>query len=432
MAGMFKRLLLVAAVSFTVGQILVFGIRFAQGRNIFPSLEAHRKADHIEDVLKIVSDNYVQEVDASFDKLSDAALKGMLRSLDPHSDYMSERDFRELHAETSQEFGGIGVQIEMQSGRLTVVAPIAGTPGEKAGLLRGDLIVRIDGQAVAGRSMNDCLDLLRGRPGSSVTLGVDRPRSGEAFERSIVREIIMVDNVRDVRMLTEEIGYVRIIQFGERTGDEFIGALDTLAAEGMKGLVLDLRDNPGGLLDAAVEVAQPFFSRGELIVYTEGRDRGSRQEIASKNRKGRRVLPVAVLINAGSASASEIVAGALKDTKRAVVVGETSFGKGSVQTIMPLRNNDAVRLTTALYYTPGGETIHGKGVSPHIPVTLSTEDDRKLTIQRNRLEGLSEAEFEEQFGFAPIPDRQLGAALDALRGLILSEAILETDLKATG
>ncbi|MEZ5275879.1 MAG: S41 family peptidase [Opitutaceae bacterium] len=421
---MFKRLLLVAAVSFAVGQILVFGIRFVQDRSVFPSWEAHRQADQIEDVLRIVSDNYVREVDASYEKLSDAALKGMLRSLDPHSEYMSEKEFRDLHAETSQEFGGIGVQIEMQAGHLTVVAPIAGTPGEKAGLLRGDQIVRIDDRAVSGLTMNDCLDLLRGRPGSAVELGIERPRSGESFDRRIVREIIMVDNVRDVRMLTESIGYVRIIQFGERTGDEFLDALRKLEGSGMKGLVIDLRDNPGGLLDAAVEVAQPFFDRGELIVYTEGRAPGSRMEIKSKNRQARRDLPVAVLVNSGSASASEIVAGALKDTKRAVVVGETSFGKGSVQTILPLRNNDAVRLTTALYFTPGGQTIHGKGVSPHIPVTLSTEDDRKLTIQRNRMEGLTEAEFEEQFGFAPIRDRQLGAALDALRGLILSEMIL--------
>jgi carboxyl-terminal processing protease len=415
---MFKRLLLVAAVSFTVGQILVFGIRLSQGQSLFPSFEANRRANHIEDVLRIVSDNYVREVDASYDKLSDAALDGMLRSLDPHSDYMSQREFRDLQAETSQEFGGIGVQIEMRDGNLTVVAPIAGTPGERSGMMRGDMIVRIDDRLVESISMDDCLNLLRGWPGSQVNLVISRPRTGETFEKNIIREVITVDNVQDVQMLTGLIGYVRIIQFGERTGDEFEEALEALEEDGMQGLIIDLRDNPGGLLDAAVDVAEPFFERGELIVYTEGRERNSREEIKSRNDHARMELPMAVLVNSGSASASEIVAGALKDTKRAVIVGETSFGKGSVQTILPLRNNDAVRLTTALYYTPSGETIHGNGVEPHIPVTLSAVDDRKLTIQRNRMDDLSEEEFVEQFGFDPIPDRQLGAAMDALRGLI--------------
>ncbi len=418
---MFKRLLLVAAVSFAVGQILVFGIRLSQGHSLFPSWEANRQAGHIEDVLRIVNENYVRELDAGYDQLSAAALKGMLRSLDPHSEYMSQKEFRDLQAETSQEFGGIGVQIEMRDNRLTVVAPIAGTPGERAGLMRGDLIVRIDDRGVEGLSMDDYLDLLRGRAGSSISLDILRPRTGETFERTIVREVIMIDNVHDVQMLTESIGYIRIIQFGERTGDEFQEALEKLEIDGMEALVVDLRNNPGGLLDAAVDVSQPFFDRGELIVYTEGREADSRQEIRSRNRGDRRDYPVAVLINSGSASASEIVAGALKDARRAVLVGETSFGKGSVQTILPLKNNDAVRLTTALYYTPGGQTINGKGVEPHIPVTLTVEDDRKLTIQRNRLDGVTEAEFEEQFGFAPIPDRQLGAALDALKGLLLSE-----------
>jgi len=429
---MFKRLLLVAAVSFAVGQILVFGVRLAQGRSLFPSFEASRQADHIEDVLRIVSDNYVREVDATYDRLTDAALSGMLRSLDPHSEYMSQKAFRDLQAETSQEFGGIGVEIEMRDGSLTVVAPIAGTPGERAGMMRGDLIVRIDDRLVESTAMSDCLDLLRGRPGSQVELAIVRPRTGEHLEKTIVREVITVDNVRDVRMVTEVIGYVRIIQFGERTGHEFAEALEDLEQEGMRALILDLRDNPGGLLDAAVDVAEPFFDRGELIVYTEGRDRNSRLEIRSKNGRSRRDFPMAVLVNSGSASASEIVAGALRDTRRAIIVGETSFGKGSVQTVLPLRNNDAVRLTTALYFTPGGETIHGKGVVPHIPVTLSTADDRKLTIQRNRRKLLSEEEFVEQFGFEPISDPQLGAALDALRGVILATETLRASRGAAG
>jgi carboxyl-terminal processing protease len=246
-----------------------------------------------------------------------------------------------------------------------------------------------------------------------------RPRTGETYERTITREVIKIESVEGARMLADGLGYVRLLQFGERTTRELREALESLEQQEMKGLVLDLRDNPGGLLDAAVDVCEMFFQRGELVVYTQGRTLDSREDILALSRVAPRAYPIAILINSGSASASEIVAGALSDTGRAVLVGETSFGKGSVQTVFPIRGTkDGIRLTTAYYYLPSGTRINGKGIAPDIAITLSVEEDRKLVIQRNRLPLMSDEDFAEQFEFEPIEDRQLAAAVDALRGVL--------------
>ncbi len=420
---MFKRLLLVAAAAFLLGQALVLGVQFVQGRGFLSSGEAGRSADQIGQVLRLINEHYVKEEDATYEKLSETALEGLLHSLDPHSEFLTARELQTFRADTRQAFGGIGVQIEMREKRLTVVAPIGGTPGARAGLMRGDQFLKVDDKKIEGLSLDVCLELLRGKPGSQVALTLFRPRSGETYERRITREIIKVQSVRDVRMLDEGIGYLRVLQFGERTGEEFLEALESLESQGMRALVLDLRDNPGGLLDAAVQVAQPFFAKGELITYTKGRREDSREDIRARPSQPRREYPVAVLINSGSASASEIVAGTLHDTGRAVLVGEKSFGKGSVQTILPLRGGEeALRLTTALYYLPSGTVINGRGLDPDIPITLTVEEDRRLGVQRNRLGLMSEEEFTEQFEFEPIEDRQLSAARDALRGVFAAEA----------
>ncbi|BET67561.1 hypothetical protein ASA1KI_24790 [Opitutales bacterium ASA1] len=422
---MFKRLLVVAAAAFLLGQALVLSVQFVQGRGLGAGGEAARKADRFKQVIQLIHEHYVKEDAAAYDKLSDTALESLLHSLDPHSDFLTAREFQNFRADTSQEFGGIGVQIEMRERRLTVVAPIDGTPGAKAGLMRGDQFVKVDDKDVIGLSLDACLDLLRGKPGSSVSITLFRPRTGETYERRVTREIIKVESVRDVRMLDDGIGYLRVLQFGERTGAEFLRGLEELEERGMKGLVLDLRDNPGGLLDAAVAVSQPFFRRGEVITYTQGRDERSRENINARMSGSPRTYPVAVLVNSGSASASEIVAGSLRDTGRAVLVGEKTFGKGSVQTILPLRGGtEAIRLTTALYYLPSGVVINGRGIEPDIPVTLTVEEERRLAVQRNRLGLMTEKEFAEQFEFEPIEDRQLSAARDALRAVILVETTL--------
>ncbi|TVR48428.1 MAG: S41 family peptidase [Puniceicoccaceae bacterium] len=417
---MIKRLLLVAVLSFVVGQFAVLGVRTLQARGFIGNQEAARKADQVRDVMRLIHDHYVEPIPSGYDSLTESALDGMISSLDPHSEYLSRRKFETLREETSQKFGGIGVQVEMRERILTVVTPIPGTPGEKAGLLRGDKIIRVDDRSTERLSMSDCIALLRGKPRTRVDLTIFRPATEETFSVTIVRQVIEVENVRHPRMLDDRIGYIRILQFGERTPDEFLAALESLESQGMQALILDVRNNPGGLLDSAIGVAEPFFSRGEQIVYTQGRDPASRKDIVARSRAQARDLPIAVLINSGSASAAEIVAGALRDTHRAVLIGERTFGKGSVQTIMPLRNGEALRLTTAFYYTPGGAVIDGEGVPPHIELALSFDEERKLFIQNSRLGVMSEVDFVQDFGFEPIPDRQLLAAIDALEAMLFT------------
>jgi carboxyl-terminal processing protease len=413
-----KRVFVVAACAFLLGQALVVGMQWMSGRAFLPPTSSGRKAEAFQEVLSLVNSHYVREGDAGYDKLTKTALESMLRSLDPHSEYLAADEFRNFRVETSQQFGGIGVQIEMRDRRLTVVVPIGGSPGERAGLLRGDQIIAVDGRNIEGFALDECLGILRGPPGTPVALTVFRPRTGETLEKQVERDVIRVESVRDARMVAPGVGYVRVVQFGERTGAEFLDALVALEREGLTSLIIDLRDNPGGLLDAARAVADPFFEKDDLILYTQGRGKDTREDIRARGRTGARRYPLAVLINPGSASASEIVAGALRDTGRAVIVGEKSFGKGSVQTILQLPGGEeAIRLTTALYYLPSGMVINGRGIEPHIPVTLTPDEDRKLAIQRNRLSIMNAEEFEEQFEFAPIEDRQLTTAVDALKGV---------------
>ncbi len=416
---MFKRLLAITGLACGFAGALLLVVQLTPALRSMLGGEAGRQASDYEQVLRLIHDQYVRADGTSYEQLTDQALEGLVHSLDPHSEYMVPSEYHEFREETSGEFGGIGVQIEMRDKHLTVVAPIAGTPGDRAGLLRGDQFLKVDDHDLAGLSIDECLTLLRGKPGSEVHVAVSRPRTGEVLEKTITREIIRVESVKDVHMINDQIGYVRLLQFGERTGEEFVAGLQSLESKGMKALVLDLRDNPGGLLDVAVQVAEPFFKPDELVVYTQGRKPESREDSRAHPTAPQRTYPIALLVNSGSASASEIVAGALRDTHRAVLVGEKTFGKGSVQTIFSLRRGGpAVRLTTALYYTPSGDVIHGKGIEPNIPVTLSAEEDRKLAIERNRLPLMTPAEFREQFEFDPIEDRQLSTAVDALRGVL--------------
>jgi carboxyl-terminal processing protease len=308
----------------------------------------------------------------------------------------------------------------MRKGTVVVIAPIAGSPGERAGILRGDEIIRVDGKPIEkGTSMDRVIDRLRGKPGTLVTVGFNRPGASKTFDLTLKRELIKQDSVRDVRVLPGRTGYIQITEFSDHTGEQFIDALNSLLKQGIASLVIDLRGNPGGLLDAAVEVAEPFFAKDELIVYTQGRKKGDREEYRAREDDPPLTIPVAVLINAGSASAAEIVTGALKDTGRAIIVGERSFGKGSVQSIFKLKNGEGMRLTTAKYYTPSGVSIHQKGITPQVEVVMSADEDSKLRLQRLRSDVTDPADFKERFGFSPIEDRQLDAAVDVLRGVNL-------------
>lgn len=416
--GMFKRILILVA-GVALGFALTIGsARLALAWGWFGDRDLDRSTDYFRDVLKLVNENYVDPKAASHDQLVKLAIHGMVESLDPHSEFLEARAYTDLEEELSGDFSGIGVQVEVRHGRVVVIAPIADTPGERAGIQHGDEIVSINGKTLDPNvTMDSVVDLLRGKPKTKVELGLFRPATKANLQLALMREIIKLKSVRDVHVIGEHTGYVQVTEFSEHTAEEFGAALDQLLKEGIDSLVIDLRDNPGGLLDAAADVAGQFFKKGELIVYTQGRKPSDREDLLAEADIDPLTLPVAVLINSGTASAGEVVTGALKDTGRAVIVGERSFGKGSVQSILKLKNGEGLRLTTARYYTPSGVSIHEKGIAPNVEVVMTAEEDSQLRVQRLRTDITNVKEFKERFGFAPIGDRQLGAALDVLKGI---------------
>ena len=322
------------------------------------------------DVLNIVQDNYVEKVDLK--KLMYGAVSGMLRELDPHSSFLKPEEYKELQVETKGKFGGLGIEITMRDGVLTVVSPLEGTPADKAGIQAGDQIIKIDDQPTQDMSLTEAVQKMRGPKGTKVKLTVIRKGERKPLEFELTRDTISIQSVK-WRTLEPGYGYVRISSFQSGTASDLRKALDQLESDNhpLQGLVLDLRNDPGGLLDQAVEVADEFINEG-LIVYTGGRLENQKMRFeAHKNSKPRN-YPIVVLVNSGSASASEIVAGALQDHKRAIILGEPTFGKGSVQTVIPLSDGSALRLTTSLYYTPSGRSIQAKGIEPDILVKRET------------------------------------------------------------
>jgi len=315
------------------------------------------------EVLSIVQNQYVDEVPPK--DLIYNAIKGTLRGLDPDS-------YREMQVETSGSFGGLGIEITLKDDILTVVAPIDGTPAYRAGLHTGDRIIKIDGLATKDMQLADAVKRMRGKPGTKVVITIVREGWAEPKDIDLVREQIRVQSVKSVEM-GDGIEYLKLRQFQEQSPHDMDTALEKFSKDGMKALILDLRNNPGGLLTAAVEVSEKFIDDGKLVVYTEGRVRNQNMRFSAHAKRGYVQMPMVILINQGSASASELVAGALQDWGRAVVVGTQSFGKGSVQTIIPLSDGSGLRLTTAKYFTPKGRSIHGKGITPDIVVELPKE-----------------------------------------------------------
>jgi carboxyl-terminal processing protease len=370
--------------------------------------------------MQLIRQDYVDDSKVSFEQLTHAALKGMLSSLDPHSQFMAQKDFKGMQEDTNSRFGGLGVVVTEKEGKLVIVSPMEGTPGFRAGLLPGDVIVKIDGASTERMDLADAIDRLRGEPGEKVTLTVLRPSTREVKDYALVREHIRVPSVKDARLLPTDlggsfkIGYARITQFNLPTSDELATKLDDLEKQGMQAFVLDLRYNPGGLLNSAVDVAGQFLPAKTVVVSTEGRVASqSRAYRSAESVKQRPKYPVAILINNGSASGSEIVAGALKDLNRAILVGETTFGKGSVQSVIQLQDGSAMRLTTAKYYTPSRQVIHEKGVEPTIRATLTPEQERQLMAQRRDDEPQPEGKA------ANFRDTQLERAVDALKGVLI-------------
>ncbi|RMF80146.1 MAG: S41 family peptidase [Nitrospirae bacterium] len=316
------------------------------------------------EVLEIVERNYVEEV--STDDLITGAINGMLQNLDPHSSYMTPDLYREMQVDTRGEFGGLGIQIGIKDGQLTVIAPIEDTPAFRAGIKAGDYIMKVDDHFTKGMSLMEAVKLMRGPKGTKVTLTIVRRGLKEPKRITITRDIISIKSVRS-EVLDDTVGYIRISQFQEKTAKELAKAIDALEKQKVEGFLLDLRNNPGGLLDQAVKVADAFLPPGKLVVYIQNRQK-QRREYKTRNPDRSHGLPLVVLVNGGSASASEIVSGCLQDHHRAVVLGTQTFGKGSVQTVIPLSGGYGLRLTTAKYYTPRGTSIQNTGITPDIEV----------------------------------------------------------------
>lgn len=325
--------------------------------------------------LAIIESHYVEEKKPR--DLIFGSLKGLLSSLDPHSQFLLPKDFDEIKVETEGKFGGIGVEITFRDGVLTVISPVDGTPAAEAGILAGDKIVKINGKSTRDMALDDAVYLLRGKPGVAVSLSILREGEPKLLEFTVNRAIVKVQSVKEAKVLSGSVGYVRISEFQENTPKDMALALKSLESQGIKGLILDLRNNPGGLLTMAVGVAEKFVPKGELIVYTKGRDPAQDMRYISNGAAEPRRYPIVVLVNQGSASAAEIVAGALKDHKIGILLGVKTFGKGSVQTVVPLRDGLAIRLTTAKYFTPSGQVIHGVGIEPNIEVPYEKAPSKK-------------------------------------------------------
>ena len=372
--------------------------------------------------VQLIRQDYVDGGKTTYHDLIYAAMKGMLASLDPHSQFMDANDFKDMQDDTRSRFSGLGIEVSLKGGLLTVIAPMEDTPAAKAGILSGDQILRINGTSTDKMELQGAINLLRGSNGGKVTLTILRPSTKEIKDYPLERVEIKVQSVKGGKLLDPElsgpfkVGYVRLVQFNEPTADELGKMLDELQKQGMQALVLDLRNNPGGLLNVAVDVCAQFLPPNTKVVSTQGRVASQQHEYAtSAVAKERPRFPLAVLVNGGSASGSEIVAGALKDLHRAVIVGETTFGKGSVQNVMQLPDGSALRFTTAKYYTPSKQVIHGNGVAPNIRVPLTQEQERALFALRS-MESLN---ADEEKTAIKAQDPQMMRAIDALKGVMV-------------
>jgi carboxyl-terminal processing protease len=336
--------------------------------------DLYRQVELFSDTIAIIKTEYVDEPTSK--DLIYGALKGMLSSLDPHSQFMDPDTYNELKVDTEGKFGGVGIEITIKDGLLTVVTPIEDTPAWRAGLKANDRIVKINNDLTRDMTITDAVKKMRGKPGEVVNLTILRESDKRVLDFKITRDIIKIKDIKEARILEGDIGYIRLVEFRENTPQDFGAALERLNKSGMKALILDLRNNPGGLLDSAVKVTEKFVEKGKMIVYTKGRQPSQNIEFVSRAMNPNLNLPLVVLINDGSASGSEIVAGALQDYKRAIILGIKSFGKGSVQTVIPLSDGSALRLTTSKYFTPLGKVIHGKGVTPDIEIESETESTK--------------------------------------------------------
>jgi carboxyl-terminal processing protease len=421
-SDMKRRILLGTSALIVVG--VLFGVAFRSVRAAEDEDDTgYSQIAIFAKALQLIRQDYVDGNKTSYHDLVTAALKGMLSSLDPHSQFMDPNDFRDMQDDTRSRFNGLGIEVAIKSGLPTVVTPMEDTPAARAGILSGDQILKINGASTDRMDLQDVINHLRGAPGQKITLTLIRPSTKEVRDYVLERAEIKVQSVKGVRLLDPEltgsfkIAYVRLIQFNEPTADELSKALDGLQKQGMQALILDLRNNPGGLLNSAVDVCAQFLPPNTKVVSTQGRVASQQREYSTSGvPKDRPNFPMAVLVNEGSASGAEIVCGALKDLHRAIVVGETTFGKGSVQNVMQLPDGSALRFTTAKYYTPSKQVIHGNGVTPNIRVPMNPEQERLLFAARSSGDTIR---ADEDKNFIKSNDPQMLRAIDALKGVMI-------------
>lgn len=389
-----------------------------------PTTDGYEQLALMTRAMEMIRQNYVDEKKVTYEELVEGALEGMLRRLDPHCEYMGRSLFEEMQLEQSDTSEGVGITVSLKQSTLTIITVREDGPAARAGVLAGDQIVRINDVLTDSVGVAESMEFLKGKAGEAVRLTVRRPGTKQFLDFSMVRETLTESSVHDAMLIHTrlasdyKIGYARVSQFTQATAKDLSTALDDLEAQGMQAFVLDLRNNPGGLLDVSVALCGEFLPEGTVVVTTEGRVASQNTppyRTPSRGGKKARKYPLVVLINHASASASELTAAALQGLRRAIVVGTTSFGKGSVQTILPMKNGAAMRLTTAKYYTPGHRTIHEKGVEPNIVSALTTEEEQKIAKWRNS-HGTGEAAALE---LATLGDRQLERAVDALKGILV-------------
>jgi carboxyl-terminal processing protease len=417
-----RRNLAVAAASGLAAYCLLSAVFTAPGRAADRQMKS--SLDLFVSGLDVIGRNYYRETKEH--DLAYGALKGMCGALDPHSQFMDEEIYRDMKVETEGEFGGLGIEITIRDKFLTVVSPIEDTPAFKAGLRAGDRIVEIEGASTKDLSLVEAVRKLRGTPGTVVHITVMRAGTGTMLPCAIMRASIQIHSVKDAAIVKDRIGYVRLTQFQEHTGSDFDKALRQLKKQGMEALILDLRNNPGGLLQVAIEVADKFIGGDRLLVYTKGRVKAQNIEFKSHGKAAYPDLPIVVLVNKGSASGSEIVAGALQDWGRGIILGETTFGKGSVQSVLPLPDGSALRLTTAKYFTPKGRCIQKVGVHPDIVVEMTDAQEIRVLLKRRLEKMIAEnpqgadlsKEKAELKKLGVVTDLQMERALDLLQGII--------------
>lgn len=385
--------------------------------------ETYRELSLFADAITIIQSQYVEESQPK--DLIYGALKGMLSALDPYSEFLSPQEYQELKADTEGRFGGVGMEITLKDGLVTVVSPLEDTPAWNAGIKAGDKIVKINDEIIKDYTLTDAVRLLRGDPGTEVKITAWRQKEKKMIDFEIVRAMIKIEDIKDVRIIDKEagIGYIRLMEFSEETSGDLTQALGDLQEKGMKGLILDVRYNPGGLLDVAAKATEKFLDKNKIIVTTKGRANLQNLEFRSRSASKYKNLPMVVLINEGSASGSEILAGALKDHKRAIVIGEKTFGKGSVQTVVPLSDGSALKLTTSKYFTPSGTSIHGEGIMPDIEIKY--EEIAKSENQEDEMPEEISKTFElDEDSVDPFmkrykSDNQLIRAVDILKGVLI-------------